>query len=162
MLYALSRNSAEIVQGLSDTAEHVSHQTLLVQKLGETLTPLNARIGAVIRVGSRNVGAGSSCVGIAWYRDSTIPGLTRATRCNAVLSKTEGNTPEVVGKVDVIVLEAELVPSGGFGATPVHQKLVPVGQNVAKLDGFNGASVRSIWPAWRAFNSPVSSPKIWY
>src|SRR5437899_12714303 len=53
-------------------------------------------------------------------------------------------------------------PSGGFGATPVHQKLVPVGQNIGTWGGFNGVSVRSIWPAWRALNSPVSSAKMLY
>src|SRR5712691_437428 len=52
--------------------------------------------------------------------------------------------------------------SGGFGATPVQKKLVPVGQKIGTWGGFNGVSVRSIWPAWRALNSPVSSAYIWY
>src|SRR5438132_2688228 len=111
MLYTLSRNSAEIVQRLGGSTEHVSHQTLLVQKSGETLTPLNARIRAVISVRRRNIGASSGRIWIAWYRDNcTIleVWLTSTTSCDAVLSKAEGDTPEVVGKVDVIVLEAKL------------------------------------------------------
>src|SRR5207245_3111061 len=111
MLYTLSRNSTEIVQCLSSTAEYVSHQTLLVQKSGETLTPLNARIRAVISVGRRNIGAGSGRIRIAWYCDNCTTlevWLTRTTSCDAVLSKAEGDTPEVVRKIDVIMLEAEL------------------------------------------------------
>src|SRR5438132_9322088 len=111
MLYTLSRNSAEIVQRLGGSTEHVSHQTLLVQKSGETLTPLNARIRAVISVGRRNIGAGSGRKRIAWYCDNCTTlevWLTRTTSCDAVLSEAEGDTPEGFGKVDVIVLEAEL------------------------------------------------------
>src|SRR2546427_1249624 len=108
MLYTLSRNSTEIVQWLSGTTEHVSHQTLLVQKRGETLTPMNTRIGTITSVRSRNIRTGSRCIGISWHCDSSIPGLTCTTRCNAVLSEAEGDTPEVVGKVDVVMLEAKL------------------------------------------------------
>src|SRR5207245_7682139 len=110
MLYTLSRNSTEIVQCLSCTAEDVSHQTLLVQKSGETLTPLNTRESTVTNVtsGDRNVGAGSSRIGITWYSDSAMRRQTGTARDNVVLGEAEGDTPEVVGKVDVVVLEAEL------------------------------------------------------
>src|SRR2546428_1428312 len=111
MVYTLSRNSTEIVQCLSSTAEYVSHQTLLVQKSGETLTPLNARIRAVISVGRRNIGADSGRIRIAWYLDNCTTlevWLTSTTSCDAVLSEAEGDTPEVVGKVDVVMLKTEL------------------------------------------------------
>src|SRR2546428_8561664 len=111
MLYTLSRNSTEIVQCLSSTAEYVSHQTLLVQKSGETLTPLNARIRAVISVGRRNIGADSGRIRIAWYLDNCTTlevWFTSTTSCDAVLSKAEGDTPEVVSQVDVVMLEAKL------------------------------------------------------
>src|SRR5207245_4928772 len=82
-----------------------------VQKSGETRTPLNARIRAVISVGRRNIGADSGRIRIAWYLDNCTTlevWLTSTTSCDAVLSEAEGDTPEVVGKVDVVVLEAEL------------------------------------------------------
>src|SRR2546428_11501823 len=110
MLYTLSRNSTEIVQCLSSTAEYVSHQTLLVQKSGETLTPLNPRESTVTNVtsGDGNVGAGSSRIGITWYSDSAIPRQTGTTRDNVVLGEAESDTPEVVSQVDVVMLEAKL------------------------------------------------------
>src|SRR5438128_5686918 len=111
MLYTLSRNSTEIVQCLSCTTEDVRHQTLLVQKSRENLTPLHASIRAVISVGCRNIGASSGRIWIAWYCDNCTTlevWLTRTTSCDAVLSKAEGDTPEVVREVDVVVLEAEL------------------------------------------------------
>src|SRR5205807_3726526 len=108
MLDSLSGNSVKIVQCLSCTTEHVSHQANLVQKRGESLTPLNTRISTITHVGSRNVRAGSLWVSIAWYCDSAILGLTRTTSRDTVLRKAEGNAPEVVRQVEVIMLGTEL------------------------------------------------------
>ena len=55
-------------------------------------------------------------------------------------------------------------PPGGYGAAPVHQKLVPVGQKVGEFTWalFMGVLPMSICCAASALNSPVSSAKIWY
>jgi hypothetical protein len=123
VLDRLSRNIANVVNGLGCTTEDGVNQsmtgcakglsvlTALVEKRGETLTPLNPRIGTITRVDTRNVGAGSGRKRIAWYRDKSTTlqvWLTSTTSCDAVLCEAEGDTPEVVGKVDVVVLEAEL------------------------------------------------------
>jgi hypothetical protein len=112
--YGLSWDLAKVIYGRRSFTEDVSDQTLLVQKGSETLTPLSTRKGTVVKVasGGRNVWTGSGRIGIAWYRDTAIPGLTRTTRCNAVLRETESYSPEVVSQVNVIELEAERAVRG--------------------------------------------------
>src|SRR5438445_186632 len=105
--YGLSWDLANVIYGCRRPTEDVSNQTLLVQKRGETLTPLSPRKGTITRVGSRNIRARSRWERIAWYRDSAIPGLTCTTRCNAVLRETESYSPEIVSQINVIELEAE-------------------------------------------------------
>src|SRR2546428_11313996 len=83
----------------------------LLYKALETHTPQKHRIGTISLVRGRNIGAESVRIRIAWYCDNCTTlevWLTRATSRNAILCEAEGDAPEVVGKVDVVVLEAEL------------------------------------------------------